>query len=415
LKVSDLAVDERERIVAMSRSWSGPRTRRVAMDEAPWPEMARVKAGLAWTPPRTFRAARIARKTPWYTVGMTMNMLTTAAALSDNALLARLQLLARHGRAITVELVAHLAELDTRKVLTAEAHTLFSFCRDVLLLSEHASYNRIEAARAVRKFPVILERMADGSLNLSTVRILAPHLTPDNHLAVLAEAAGKSKREVEILVARLAPRSDVPSTIRKLPTPAAPTEEAATPPPANSPRGEFPVDSPAPPPAPPATPPAHRPAVVPLAPARFAFHVTLGQEAHDDLRRLQELLCLEIPDADPARIVERALALLRRDVEKKKCAATDRPRKGAGTAPGSRDIDAAVERAVRARDENRCAFIGRSGRRCAEKRFIQLHHVDSWALGGGKSVDELSLRCARHNRYESERIFGPRDSPSPAP
>jgi hypothetical protein len=339
---------------------------------------------------------------------MTMNMLTTAASLTDNALLARLQLLARHGRAITVELVAHLAELETRKVLTAEAHTLFSFCRDVLLLSEHASYNRIEAARAVRKFPVILDRLADGSLNLSIVRVLAPHLTPENHLAVLAEAAGKSKRDAEVLVARLAPRADVPSAIRKLPTPA-PTEETTTLPLTNSPRGELPVDPPAPPSAPVAIPPAHRPAVVPLAPSRFALHVTLGQEAHDDLRRLQDLLCQEIPDADPARIVERALALLRRDVEKKKCAATDRPRASRGTAPGSRDIDAAVERAVRQRDENRCAFIGRSGRRCAAKRFVELHHVDSWALGGGKSVDELSLRCRRHNRYESEQLFGPFD------
>ena len=355
---------------------------------------------------------------------MTMNMLTTAASLTDHALLARLQLLARHGRAITVELVAHLAELETRKVLEAEAHSLFSFCRDVLLLSEHASYNRIEAARAVRKFPVILDRMADGSLNLSTVRVLAPHLTAENHLAVLAEAAGKSKRDVEVLVARLAPRADVPSAIRKLPTPAAKTEEAATLPLTNSPRGELPVDSPAPSSAPVAIPPAHRPAVVPLAPSRFALHVTLGQEAHDDLRRLQDLLCLEIPDADPARIVERALALLRRDVEKKKCAATDRPRASAGTKPGSRDIDAAVERAVRQRDENRCAFIGKSGRRCGAKRFVELHHVDPWALGGGKSADELSLRCRRHNQYESELIFGPRkaagptgrpDSPSAAP
>jgi hypothetical protein len=346
---------------------------------------------------------------------MTMNMLTTAAALTDNALLARLHLLARHGRAITVELVAHLAELETRKVLAAEAHSLFSFCRDVLLLSEHASYNRIEAARAVRKFPAILDRLADGSLNLSIVRVLAPHLTPQNHLAVLAEAAGKSKRDAEVLAARLAPRPDVPSTIRKLPAPAAPTEETATLPLNNSPRGELPVDSPAPapPPEPTAAPRAHRPAVVPLAPARFALHVTLGQEAHDDLRRLQDLLCLEIPNADPARIVERALALLRRDVEKKKCAATDRPRASRGTAPGSRDIDAAVERAVRRRDENRCAFIGKSGRRCAAKRFLQMHHVDAWALGGGKSMDELSLRCRRHNRYESELIFGSRKAPGP--
>ena len=335
---------------------------------------------------------------------MMMNVLTAAAALSDNALLARVHVLANRGREITVELVAHLAELETRKVLLPEAHSLFSFCREVLLLSEHASYNRIEAARAVRKFPVILDRLADGSLNLSSLRVLAPHLTAENHEAVLAEAAGRSKRDVEVQVARLSPRPDVPPTIRKLPTPAQTTDASRALPSATVPE----------------PPPSQRPRVVPLAPSRFALHVTLGQEAHDDLRRLQELLCLELPNGDPAQIVERALRLLRRDVEKKKCAATDRPRASAGTAPGSRDVDAAVERTVRERDGNRCAFIGKSGRRCAERKFLHLHHIDPHALGGGKTVDDLSLRCASHNRYESELVFGPfrptnDRPPAPAP
>src|SRR5688572_17134935 len=218
---------------------------------------------------------------------MTMNMLTPAAALGDHALLARIQVLADRARHATVELIAHLAELGTRKVLDAEAHSLFSFCRDVLHLSEHSAYNRIAAARAARKFPVILERLTDGSVNLSTIRVLAPVLTPENHEAVLAEAAGKSKRDVEVLVARLAPRADVPSTIRKLPAPTPPPQPPPTPPASDSPRGEFPPAAKAGPA--PFAPPTPRATVVPLAPTRFALHVTLGQEAHDHLRRLQEL------------------------------------------------------------------------------------------------------------------------------
>jgi hypothetical protein len=183
---------------------------------------------------------------------MTMNMLTAAAALTNNDLLARVQLLAKRGREITVELIAHLAELESRELLLPEAHSLFSFCREVLLLSEHAAYNRIEAARAVRKFPVLLERLADGSLNLSSVRVLAPHLTPDNHVAVLAEAAGKSKRDVEILAARIAPRPDVRAVIRKLPAPvprSAPATPEAAPPSVDSPRGAFVFAEPTPRPA----------------------------------------------------------------------------------------------------------------------------------------------------------------------
>jgi hypothetical protein len=325
---------------------------------------------------------------------MMKDMLTTAAALTDRELLARLHLLAKHDRAITAELIAHLAELDRRRVLVAEAHTMFSFCHEVLGFSEDATYNRIEVAKAVRKFPVLLDRLAEGSLTLSTARVLAPHLTPDNHLAVLAEAAGRSKREVEALVARLSPRPDVASAIRKLPAPP------------DSPRGES---APAPPPDPPSpgpSVPGHGAKVVPLAPSRYALHVTLGQDGHDDLRRLQDLLCREVPNGDPARIVEMALALLRKEAEKRKCAATDRPRASTGTAAGSRDIAAEVRRRVWERDGGRCAFVGTNGRRCAARRFLEIHHLDPHALGGGKTADELALRCSRHNRYESELYFG---------
>jgi hypothetical protein len=335
---------------------------------------------------------------------MMKDMLTTAAALTDRALVGRLHLLARCDREITAELIAHLAELDTRKTLVAEAHTLFSFCRDVLGFSEDAAYNRIEVARAARRFPVLLDRLADGSLTLSTARVLAPHLTPANHQAVLAEAAGHSKREVETLIARLSPRPDVAAVIRKLPTPSVPSASAAVL--SDSPRGE----SGAPPPDPPSSVPsvpADRGRVVPLAPSRYALHVTLGQEAHDDLRRLQDLLCREVPKGDAARIVEMALALLRKETEKKKWAATEKPRQSAGTAPRSRDVAAEVRRQVWARDGGRCAFLGRNGRRCPSTRFLEIHHLDPHALGGGKAPDELALRCSRHNRHESELYFGP--------
>jgi hypothetical protein len=272
----------------------------------------------------------------------------------------------------------------------------------------------MEVAKAASKFPVLLDGLADGSLTLSTVRVLAPHLTADNHLAVLEEARGRSKRDTEALVARLWPRPDVPSTIRKLPASGGPAPDVAVSPaptggaaPSDSPRGESAAGAEMPTSTPPAPAHRHPQATVPLAPSRYALHVTLGQEAHDDLRRLQDLLCREVPKGDPARIVEMALALLRRETEKAKRAATDTPRASTGSARGSRDVAAAVVREVWRRDGGRCAFIGRSGRRCAATRFLETHHLDPHALGGGKSADELALRCSRHNRYESELYFGP--------
>ena len=150
--------------------------------------------------------------------------------LSDTALLAEVLRLARSARATTVSLVAHLAELDARRLyLGAGFSSLFTYCTAVLGLSESETYNRIEAARAVRRFPLVLDRLADGSLNLTTLRLIARHLTSANHEQLVAAASGRTKREVELLVARRFPRADVPSSVRKLPAVARMASEAVGP------------------------------------------------------------------------------------------------------------------------------------------------------------------------------------------
>ena len=167
---------------------------------------------------------------------MKINILTTAVALSDQDLLARLSALAGKEREATVDLIAHLAALDARPpVYHAEGYSsLFTYCTGALRLSEDAACNRIEAARACRRFPAILDLLAAGSMTLTAVRLLARHLTPENHQAVLERAKGRSRREIDILVAELAPRPDVPTSVRKLPVPAAPS--APPPVPAAAPR-----------------------------------------------------------------------------------------------------------------------------------------------------------------------------------
>ncbi len=128
--------------------------------------------------------------------------------------------LAARERGATALLVAHLAELDTRDVHLRAGHgSLFAYCRDALALSEQEAYNRIAVARAARRFPLILDLLETGALNLTSVRLLAPRLTPDNHREVLESARGKSKLQVEEIAARLWPKPDVPSFVRKLPAP----------------------------------------------------------------------------------------------------------------------------------------------------------------------------------------------------
>jgi hypothetical protein len=332
---------------------------------------------------------------------MNTNMLANAAKLSDEALLRRLEDLARNTRESTAELIAHLAELARRKAHRSEGEgSLFRYCTRVLRLSEAATCNRLAAAYAARKFPVILDFLAEGSVNLTTVRILAPHLTMENHQAVLAEATGKAKSEVLEIRARLAPQPDVPASIRKAPVPspvAAPPARVAAPATTSSARPAMSTPSPAP-----------KPTVAPLAPARYHVHLTVGEETLRKLRRLQDLVRREIPGGDLDVIFDRGLDLQLAEAEKKAFSATARPRPAPETTRASRSPAAHVRREVWTRDGGQCAFVGAKGR-CRERSFLEFHHVDPHGNGGEPTLENISLRCRAHNVYESELLFGPFD------
>jgi hypothetical protein len=348
---------------------------------------------------------------------MKTNILATAAGLSDRDLLARLYLLAGREREASVEIVAHLAALDSRPaVYAAQGYgSLFSYCTQALRLSEDAACNRIEAARACRRFPVILDLLASGEVTLTSVRLLGRHLMPENHQAVLAKASGRSRQQIEALVAELAPRPDVPSLVRKLPTFTAMAPLSAAPLPAGTGVSAEPTPAIAPKPA--AFVPTPRPIVKATAPERYRVQFTIGPETHEKLRRIQSLLRREIPDGDPGAIFDCALSLLLEKVEKAKLGAVAKPRRPAirpGTdktvrkpALPSRAIPRAVKRASWQRDSGQCAFVSPTGRRCSERAFLEFHHVQAYAKKGPATVGNISLRCWRHNRYEAELIFGP--------
>ena len=356
-------------------------------------------------------------------IGIMTKTSTSLAHLSDQALLAEVKRLAVGECQATASLIASLAELDARRLYLAEGcASLFTYCTEVLHLSEHAAYGRIEAARAARRFPLILERLAEGAITLTAVGLLAPHFTADTHQALLDAARHRSKREIERLVAQLHPLPDVPVSVPEAaraegewgrePSLVTATQEML---------GDEPPKAQAAPPATASTPasvptPVGRPAVVvPLAPERYKVQVTVGAETYAKLRRAQALLRHAIADGDPAAIFNRALTLLVAELEKTRLAAVTRPRAAGRSAAAagphmdranrSRHIPAAVKRAVWARDGGRCTFVSPRGR-CTEEGFLEFHHVVPFAAGGETTEGNVFLRCAMHNRHEAEQYFG---------
>lgn len=136
-------------------------------------------------------------------------------SLSDDELLRRLSDLLSQSRLVESDLIAHIAEVDERRLYASQASSsMFSYCTEVLNLSEDEAYERITASR---KYPMLLEMLRDGRLHLSGIGKLAPHLTEENCKSLLARAAHKTKRQIEELLVELSPKPDVPSLIRKLP------------------------------------------------------------------------------------------------------------------------------------------------------------------------------------------------------
>jgi hypothetical protein len=319
--------------------------------------------------------------------------------LTDTQLTAEVASLARFARQTTAQLIAHLAEFDARRLyLGAGFSSLFAYCTSVLRLSENEAYNRIEVARVARRYPHILDRLADGSLNVTAVRLLAPHLTDDTQRDLFASATGKSRREIEELLARVAPRPDVPFSVRKLPTPVmAPAPVMAA---------SVAVAAPMATPDPATAVPERRPIMAPLAPNRYEIRFTATAEMCEDLRLAKDMLRHAVPSGDTAAIFQRALKLLLAELARQKFAATPKPRPGRGTKPGSRHIAAVIRRAVWLRDRGRCAFIGTGGHRCSALAFVEFHHLEPHAVGGVATVDNIQLRCRAHNGYEAELFYG---------
>jgi len=319
--------------------------------------------------------------------------------LSDIELVARMMHFALRERAALVDVIAHLAEFDTRSIYLRDGYrSLFAYCTEVFGFSEHETFNRIAVARAAHKFPVILDLLADGSVNLTTVRLVAPHLTPENHRAVLESIRKKSTRDVERIVAALAPRPPVPESIRK--TPASQHSRAPLVPTAAAEGPQPPALPSIPPPAP------RRDTIQPSAPNVYSVHLSINEEIYQELECARDLLRHTVPNGNLQEILHRALQSLIRDLLKQKVAATDRPRPGRAKNPDDGEIRAEVRRAVFLRSLGACEHVGPRGR-CGSRAFVEFHHTKPRAVGGsGASADGVMLVCRTHNQHAAEIFFG---------
>ncbi len=301
--------------------------------------------------------------------------------------------LANERRAAALAL-AHLAEFDARKLYVPEGYpSMFRFCANRLGLSDAGASKRIQAARAAREFPAIWDLLAGGRLSVSAVCLLAPKLEPENADELLAAAAGRSKRALELCLANRFPKADVAMEV----APIEPAPEGSRSP------GNVSMLAPAHPQGDGTA--ASRPRIAPLSPERYGVRFTMGQGTHEAIQAFEQLAGRKVTAEHMNEALRRGFEAMAAAIEKRRFAATDRPRKQQGPAKG-RHIPAAVRREVRERDGDRCTFVADSGRRCGARGKLEFDHIEPVARGGKSTAANLRLRCRAHNQYEAEQAFG---------
>jgi hypothetical protein len=310
---------------------------------------------------------------------------------------------------------------------------MFAYCVDVLRFAEAVAYKRISAMRAARRYPEVLTALREGALHLTAVSLLAPQLTAGNVTELLAAARHRTAEEIRRMLADRRPKPDVASSVRRLSDPSIRAVERAGESIANAENRKTALESQSSPRAsslvlparlsgavaPPAGPPE------PLGEDRYRIRFTADRELHGQIQQLKSLMRHQIPDGDVGKILAKGVAVLLKQVRARKfgecsvpCAArSESASQVEGVEPAqraeqiftlspSRQIPAAIRRAVSKRDGERCTFVAASGRLCGSRDFLEFHHREPWARRRSHAIDGITLRCRAHNQYEAERDFG---------
>lgn len=313
-----------------------------------------------------------------------MNSRYVLSSLSDERLVSELARVVGLEREVLADVLAHLAEMDRRRLYRIHGcRSLFAYCTEVLGMTGDEAYNRIRAARVAQQWSYVFDDVAAGALSLSAIKLVAPYVKSDD--ALLQAARGKTIREIEQMVASVAPKPEVADSIR------------------------------------------------PIGPDRVEVRFSASMRFRDKLEHARALLSHSLPEGRFEEVLERALDAVIEKAEKTRFAATDRPRPAprsgkkrgsaarkaapvvghserpaagptpaparlpAGTTDGAsapveadrprtRYISASVRRRVATRDEYRCTYVGIDGRRCSARAFLQYHHPMAKAAAMGRRI-----------------------------
>lgn len=318
--------------------------------------------------------------------------------MQDQQLLQQIKNAVEEERQATTQVLHLLMEIEKRKLFAQRGYdSLFSFTVQYLGYSEPAAHRRISAMRALKEFPSLEPKINSGELTLTNIAQVQVALRQEIKIRPVASevklqlyeaSLNKSTRECEKLI-----RQQMPATL---------TQER---------RRE--IDE-----------------------KHTELKITLDEETIQKLEQLKQLWSHKLPSGSDSELIK-AMAefcLTKEDSKRKVSLAkkesqslaaetkkpptpqnltTDTkksPRPSKTPAPESRYIPNKLRRHIWQRDQGICQFKDHLTQKiCGSKRFIQIDHVQPWALGGTHIEGNLQLLCRAHNSLRAERTFGSSD------
>jgi hypothetical protein len=316
--------------------------------------------------------------------------------ISNQEVLFRLERLSRTERKITHLVLWHINEVEIRKLyLELGYDSVYQYLTKHLAYAENAAYDRLQAARVLKKNPAIASKIEEGSLKLSQLvkveqslkqeQKAGKALSPENTQELLSKLENKSLFETEkILACEL---NQTPKTQQK---------------------------------------------IKPQKDESVRLEITLSQEQYELLKKAQSLISHSVSENNLAEVISYLAQAYIKKIEGPHKASnknnkpepqnlkaapnltqvfTEKPLKPMlplqtyKTVRGKRKyISLKIRREVFQKAQHCCQYFNPlTGKRCASRYQLQLDHIEPLACGGTDEISNLRVLCGVCNRLEAQK------------
>ena len=283
------------------------------------------------------------------------------SSFSDQTIRDNLLKLTGNEREVTLQILYYLIEVEKRGLFREEGYSsLYDYCRRKLFYSESGAYRRVTGARSLKANPELGKLFLEGQVSVCCMA--AAFKSVKENLTTVSEIVGKSKREVETLIAFSKPVASKPKEVIK--------------------------------------PLAIKASSTPLVPSivkeeRYELKFSVSKEVYEHFTQTKAQLSNKLgKDLSLEATFGKLLELYLKPKTKKST-----------SNPNSRYVPLAVKQTVRNESQGQCCFVSKDGVQCTERHYLQFDHVQPYALGGKTEASNLRLLCPAHNQLMAEKCF----------